>query len=378
MTSTTRARSAAPQSRPPSSTGSRRPTRCRPRSRRRRKRSSPSRTTRSGAPSAARRFPATATGSTYGQSLTNTVPPKRSRCCISSASRRTSTPRCRTRTGGVFSADSKWIAYQVDPTGGRGGRGGAARATRRDAPRPAATPRCRPARPASAAREPGAGDDAAGTESADDADAAAQPPPTPPTRRQRQPRTPPAPAQPPATPPDAGTPGAAGRAASATPPATADARRAAQPRDRRVKSWQDIQSFTFSPSSTHLILKRRPRDGGGRGGGPRRRGGGETPAPAAGGAAAAAPRRRPPGPRGTDVILHNLVTGRDQLLGSVGDIAFNKSGDLLAYTVDASGQGRQRPVRHRSQDQPAAHARQRRQAPTTGSRGATTARRWRC
>jgi len=36
------------------------------------------------------------------------------------------------------------------------------------------------------------------------------------------------------------------------------------------------------------------------------------------------------------VILHNLVTGRDQLLGSVGDIAFNKSGDLLAYTVDAA------------------------------------------
>ena len=30
------------------------------------------------------------------------------------------------------------------------------------------------------------------------------------------------------------------------------------------------------------------------------------------------------------------MTGRDQLLGSVGDIAFNKSGDLLAYTVDAS------------------------------------------
>jgi hypothetical protein len=27
-------------------------------------------------------------------------------------------------SGGVFSADSKWIAYQVDPSGGRGGRGG--------------------------------------------------------------------------------------------------------------------------------------------------------------------------------------------------------------------------------------------------------------
>src|SRR5207302_7419423 len=44
----------------------------------------------------------------------------------------------------------------------------------------------------------------------------------------------------------------------------------------------------------------------------------------------------PTGPRGADVILHDLSTGRDQLLGSVGDISFNKKGDLLAYTVDAT------------------------------------------
>ena len=42
------------------------------------------------------------------------------------------------------------------------------------------------------------------------------------------------------------------------------------------------------------------------------------------------------GPRGADVIVHDLTTGRDQLLGSVGEISFNKKGDLLAYTVDAS------------------------------------------
>ncbi|MDB4913359.1 MAG: prolyl oligopeptidase family protein, partial [Gemmatimonadetes bacterium] len=42
------------------------------------------------------------------------------------------------------------------------------------------------------------------------------------------------------------------------------------------------------------------------------------------------------GPRGADVVLHDLATGRSQLLGSVGDIAFNKKGDLLAYTVDAA------------------------------------------
>ena len=44
----------------------------------------------------------------------------------------------------------------------------------------------------------------------------------------------------------------------------------------------------------------------------------------------------PAGPRGLDVILVDLRTGRHQLLGSVGDIAFNRTGDLLAYTVDAA------------------------------------------
>ncbi|HEY9227131.1 MAG TPA: prolyl oligopeptidase family serine peptidase, partial [Gemmatimonadaceae bacterium] len=40
--------------------------------------------------------------------------------------------------------------------------------------------------------------------------------------------------------------------------------------------------------------------------------------------------------RGGDVILHDLNTNRDQLLGSVGEISFNKKGDLLGYTVDAT------------------------------------------
>ena len=61
----------------------------------------------------------------------------------------------------------------------------------------------------------------------------------------------------------------------------------------------------------------------------RRHGTGEAAGGAAGGAA-------PAGPRGTDVILVDLRTGRHQLLGSIGDIAFNKKGDLLAYTVDAA------------------------------------------
>ncbi len=96
----------------------------------------------------------------------------------------------------------------------------------------------------------------------------------------------------------------------------------------KMQSFQDIESFTFSPNSSHIILRRRaaPVAGaaaaaaGGRGGA------------AAGAESAAAPAAS----RGVDVVLLNLSTGRYQVLGSVGDIAFNKSGELLAYTVDAT------------------------------------------
>lgn len=92
-----------------------------------------------------------------------------------------------------------------------------------------------------------------------------------------------------------------------------------------VRSWRNIQSFDFSADATHLILRRRPPEpeGGGRGAGGGR-----------GGRGAGADDE----PSGVDVVLHDLTTGRDQLLGSVGDIAFNKGGDLLAYTVDAAVQ----------------------------------------
>src|SRR5512137_129696 len=43
-----------------------------------------------------------------------------------------------------------------------------------------------------------------------------------------------------------------------------------------------------------------------------------------------------PGARGQDAILLDLKTGRFQLLGSVADYAFNRTGELLAYTVDAA------------------------------------------
>jgi len=163
-------------------------------------------------------------------------------------------------TGGAFSADSKWIAYQVDPTGGRGGRGRG---------------------------RAGGG----------------------------------------ATVEEAPQPGRGGATAPPAEPRRAELRNLAT---GEVKSWQDIQSFTFSPSSTHLVLRRRPAEAAGGGGGRGGAGGG------GGQAQGAAAANTPPTPRGVDVVLHNLATGRDLLLGSVADISFNKTGSLLAYTVDAS------------------------------------------
>jgi hypothetical protein len=99
-----------------------------------------------------------------------------------------------------------------------------------------------------------------------------------------------------------------------------------------VRSWQDIQSFTFSAASSHLILRRRPATpaAGAAGRGAAADSGGGAPAAPGGGAGggAAASGVETGTPRGVDVTLHNLTTGRDQLLGSVGDIAFNKSGEL--------------------------------------------------
>ncbi|HEV8496552.1 MAG TPA: prolyl oligopeptidase family serine peptidase [Gemmatimonadaceae bacterium] len=100
-----------------------------------------------------------------------------------------------------------------------------------------------------------------------------------------------------------------------------------------VQAWQDVASFTFSASSNYIVLRRRAANAApgtaGRGAG----GGGAPGGAPAGPQGAPAPE--PTGPRGSDVILHDLVTGHDQFLGSVADIAFNKAGDLLAYDVDA-------------------------------------------
>jgi len=99
-----------------------------------------------------------------------------------------------------------------------------------------------------------------------------------------------------------------------------------------VRSWENIGTVVFSPASTHLVLQRRGAETAGATGG---RGGG-APGGAAQGGGRGGGGSSPAGPRGLDVILLDLRTGGHQLLGSVGDIAFNRTGELLAFTVDST------------------------------------------
>jgi len=72
-----------------------------------------------------------------------------------------------------------------------------------------------------------------------------------------------------------------------------------------TQTWEDVQSFSFANGSGHLLLKRRQPD----------------------------PKAKF---KGVDVVLHDLRSGFDQLLGSVNEVQFNAKGELLAYTVDAA------------------------------------------
>jgi acetyl esterase/lipase len=76
-------------------------------------------------------------------------------------------------------------------------------------------------------------------------------------------------------------------------------------RSGTTQTWEDVQSFSFANGSGHLLLRRRQQD----------------------------PKAKF---KGVDVVLHDLRSGFDQLLGSVNEILFNAKGDLLAYTVDAA------------------------------------------
>ncbi|MCX6543212.1 MAG: prolyl oligopeptidase family serine peptidase [Acidobacteria bacterium] len=205
---------------------------------------------------------------------------------------------------GTFSPDSRWIAYQVDPGAaqrGRGGRGGSGGG----------------AAPADAGQSQTAPSGQGGTQSGQGA---------PSTGSGQGPST--GSGQGPST----GSGQGRGGAAPPIPPRRVEVRNLAT---AEVRSWQDIGTFAFSATSTHLYLRRRGGEAAPAAGG---RGGGGAPGgqPPTGAGQAAGAAGAPAGARGVDAILLDLRTGRQQLLGSVADIAFNRTGELLAYTVDAA------------------------------------------
>jgi len=73
------------------------------------------------------------------------------------------------------------------------------------------------------------------------------------------------------------------------------------------RTWENASSFDFPDGSSHFLVRKiQPRGQEGFG--------------------------------GTDLILRNLVEGFEELIGSVGQYAFNKPGSVLAWTVDAADQ----------------------------------------
>ncbi len=140
------------------------------------------------------------------------------------------------------------------------------------------------------------------------------------------------------------TPGAGGAAGRGGAPAAAQPLRRYELRELasgRTQAWKDIASATFNVASTHLMLRRRASAengaAGGRGGGGGAPGGPGGPGGGGGGGGGGAggdAGASSTAPRGADVLLVDLATGRAETLGSVGDIAFNRTGDLLAWTVD--------------------------------------------
>jgi dipeptidyl aminopeptidase/acylaminoacyl peptidase len=104
-----------------------------------------------------------------------------------------------------------------------------------------------------------------------------------------------------------------------------------------TKQWQDMASATFNNTSTHVLFRRTANAGAGGGRG------GATPPPAGGAPLPPASQTSVAGsgvqtatPRGAEVILHNLGSGRSLYIGGVGDASFNRKGDILAYTVDGA------------------------------------------
>ena len=131
-----------------------------------------------------------------------------------------------------------------------------------------------------------------------------------------------------------GAQGAAGRGGAAGAPQPLRRYELRELATGTTRAWKDIASATFNASATYLMLKRSGTSGngaaGGRGGG----GGGGGGFGGGGGVGNNDAGASNTAPRGADVLLVDLATGHSETLGSVGDIAFNRPGDLLAWTVD--------------------------------------------
>ena len=101
---------------------------------------------------------------------------------------------------------------------------------------------------------------------------------------------------------------------------------------------ENVRRFAFAGERGGWVaLQKAPASGGGPGAGA---GAAPTPAPggAPGGSAGAASDR----PRGADLILRDLATGRDLNIGNVAEFAFDKSGQLPGARHRRARQGRQR------------------------------------
>lgn len=70
-------------------------------------------------------------------------------------------------------------------------------------------------------------------------------------------------------------------------------------------TWDNVASFSFPKGSSHLAVRKTKAD----------------------------PKTEH---NGTDLILRNLQGGNEELIGSVSSFSFNKSGEILAYTVDTA------------------------------------------
>jgi dipeptidyl aminopeptidase/acylaminoacyl peptidase len=146
--------------------------------------------------------------------------------------------------------------------------------------------------------------------------------------------------------PAAGRGRAGGAADSAASDTSGRGRGAATPPQRRMelrelstgatKQWQDMASATFNSTSSHVLFRRTPNAGAGGGRGAATPPAGGAPLPPAAQTSVAGSGVQTATPRGAEVILHNLGTGRSLFIGGVGDAAFNRTGGVLAYTVDGA------------------------------------------